>query len=79
MLLGAHNHHLISSLNKSNKVLIVSKMSQFKKLKVNIIKISVIESEADIRHYLNRQKGIDIILILSNKNTSNIINIIKNG
>ena len=79
MLLGTHNHRLISSLNKSNKVLIISKMSQFKKLKVNNIKISVIESESHIRHYLNRQKGIDIILILSNKNTTNIINSIKNG
>ena len=54
-------------------------MSQFKKLKINNIKISVIESEAHIRHYLSRHKGIDIILILSNKNTTNIINIIKNG
>lgn len=79
MLLGAHNHRLVSSLNKSNKVLIISKMSQFKKLKANNIKISVIESETLIRHYLNRQNSIDIILILSNKNTTNIINSIKNG
>ncbi len=78
MNLGVHNNELISSLNKSNKVLIMTKLGIFYKLFKNNIKISVIESERQIRHYLNTNK-FDIILILSNKSTEKIITSIKHG
>ena len=44
----------------------MTKLGIFYKLFKNNIKISVIESERQIRHYLNTNK-FDIILILSNK------------
>ena len=78
MHLGAHDSKLLSSLNKSKEVLIVTKSKRLKKLVENNIKISVIESKSQIGHYLQKNNEYDNILILSNKNTEDIIKYIRN-
>ena len=45
----------------------------------NNIKINVIETEAQIREYLDRENNFDIVLVISNRNTENILRYIKNG
>ena len=75
--LGAHDSKLLSSLNKSREVLVVTKSKRLKKLLENNIKISVIESKSQIGHYLQNNEY-DNILILSNKNTKDIIESIRN-
>ena len=45
----------------------------------NNIKINVIETEAQIREYLDKEIKFDIVLVLSNRNTENILRYIKNG
>jgi hypothetical protein len=59
-------------------VLVVTKSERLKKLLENNIKISVIESESQIGHYLQNNNDYDNILILSNKSTKDIIKSIKN-
>ena len=78
MNLGTHDSKLLSSLNKSKDVLVVTKSERLKKLLENNIKISVIESESQIGHYLQNNNEYDNILILSNKSTKDIIKSIKN-
>ena len=78
MNLGAHDSKLLSSLNKSREVLIVTKSKRLKKLFENNIKISVIESKSQIGHYLQNNNEYDNILILSNKSTKDIIKSIRN-
>ena len=78
MNLGTHDSKLLSSLNKSRDVLIVTKSKRLKKLLENNIKISVIESKSQIGHYLQKNNEYDNILILSNKNTKDIIKSIRN-
>ena len=78
MNLGTHDSKLLSSLNKSKDVLIVTKSKRLKKLVENNIKISVIESKSQIGHYLQNNNKYDNILILSNKNTEDIIKSIRN-
>ena len=78
MNLGAHDSKLLSSLKKSKGVLIVTKSKRLKKLLENNIKISVIESKSQIGHYLQKNYDYDNILILSNKNTKDIIKSIRN-
>ena len=56
MQLGVHHDQLVSSLNKSNSVLIITKMKMFKSLEKNNNKINVIESESQISQYLNANK-----------------------
>ena len=77
MHLGTHDSKLLSSLNKSKKVLIVTKSKRLKKLVENNIKISVIESKLQIGHYLQNNNNYDNILILSNKSTKDIIEHIR--
>ncbi len=77
MQLGIHNEHLISSLNQSNYVLIITKTKMFKSFEKNNNKINVIESESQISQYLNCNKKFDIILILSNKNTNDVKKYLK--
>ena len=79
MILGAHNNKLMSSLKRSDKVIVLTKKREIKNILRNNIKINVIESESQIRDYLVSGDIFDIILILSNKNTENIIKHIKNG
>ena len=79
MILGAHNNKLMSSLKRSDKVIVLTKKREIKNTLRNNIKINVIESESQIRDYLVSGDIFDIILILSNKNTENIIKHIKNG
>tara|TARA_Y100000389_G_C17432510_1_gene503552 strand:+ start:402 stop:1721 length:1320 start_codon:yes stop_codon:yes gene_type:complete len=78
MALGSHNANLMSSLNKSNRTLIITKSSKLQALVKNNIKINVIESKSQISDYLNRNKTFDNVLILSNKNTEDVIGYIKN-
>jgi UDP-N-acetylmuramate: L-alanyl-gamma-D-glutamyl-meso-diaminopimelate ligase len=78
MNLGAHDSKLLSSLNKSKSVLIVTKSKRLKKLLENNIKINVIESKSQIGDYLQTNNAYDNILILSNKNTEDIIKSIRN-
>ena len=78
MNLGAHDSKLLSSLSKSKDVLIVTKSERLKKLVENNIKINVIESKSQIGHYLQTNNAYDNILILSNKNTKDIIKSIRN-
>ncbi len=78
MNLGAHDSKLLSSLSKSKDVLIVTKSKRLKKLLENNIKINVIESKSQIGHYLQTNNAYDNILILSNKNTEDIIKSIRN-
>ena len=77
MQLGTHNNSLVSSLNKSNLVLIVTKIKMFKALAKNNNKINVIESISQISQYLVCNDDIDIVLILSNKNTNEIKEYLK--
>ncbi len=79
MILGAHNNKLMSSLKRSDKVIVLTKKREIKNILRNNIKINVIESESQIRDYLVSRDIFDIILVLSNKNTENIIKHIKNG
>ena len=79
MILGTHNNKLMSSLKRSDKVIVLTKKREIKNILRNNIKINVIESESQIRDYLVSGDIFDIILILSNKNTENIIKHIKNG
>ena len=79
MILGAHNNKLMSSLKRSDKVIVLTKKREIKNTLRNNIKINVIESESQIRDYLVSGDIFDIILVLSNKNTENIIKHIKNG
>ncbi len=92
--LGVHNHNLLSSLKHSNFVLVITHnkkllkhynfvlviTSNKKLLKYfsNNIKINVIECESQIGDYLFNINKFDNILILSNKNTKNVIKYIKN-
>ena len=78
MNLGTHDSKLLSSLNKSRDVLVVTKSKRLKKLLENNIKISVIESQSQIGHYLQNNNEYDTILILSNKSTKEIIRSIRN-
>ncbi len=79
MRLGVHNAQLVPSLKKSDKALVLTKLKSLKRLIGKNIKISVIETEAQIREYLDRENNFDIILVLSNRNTENILRYIKNG
>jgi UDP-N-acetylmuramate: L-alanyl-gamma-D-glutamyl-meso-diaminopimelate ligase len=77
MHLGTYDDRLASSLNSSNSVLIITKSKRLKKLFRNNIKINVIECKSQIGDYLISNNCIDNILILSNKNTKDIIEYIK--
>ena len=77
MHLGTHDDRLASSLNSSNSVLIITKSKRLKKLFRNNIKINVIECKSQIGDYLTSNNCFDNILILSNKNTKDIIEYIK--
>ena len=77
MQLGVHNEQLMPSLHKSDVVLIITKNRMFKSLARNNNKINVIESEVQIGQYLKHIKNLDIILILSNKNTNNVKKYLK--
>ena len=77
MHLGAHDDHLVSSLKSSNNVLVITKSRRLKKIFQNNIKINVIECESQIGDYLISNNCFDSILILSNKNTKDIIEYIK--
>ena len=77
MHLGTHDDRLASSLNSSNSVLIITKSKRLKKLFRNNIKINVIECKSQIGDYLLSNNYFDNILILSNKNTKDIIEYIK--
>ena len=77
MQLGTHNNSLVSSLNESNLVLIVTKIKMLKALAKNNNKINVIESISQISQYLVCNDDINIVLILSNKNTNEIKEYLK--
>jgi UDP-N-acetylmuramate: L-alanyl-gamma-D-glutamyl-meso-diaminopimelate ligase len=77
MHLGIHDDHLSSSLKSSNNVLIITKSRRLKKIFQNNIKINVIECKSQIGDYLLSNNCFDNILILSNKNTKDIIEYIK--
>ena len=77
MRLGVHDAQLVPSLNKSDRALILTKFKSLKRLIGNNIKINVIETEAQIREYLDKENNFDIILVLSNGNTENIFRYIK--
>ena len=77
MHLGVHDDSLASSLKGSTNVLIVTKSRRLKKLFRNNIKINVIESKTQISDYLLNNNCFDNVLILSNKNTKDIIKYIK--
>ena len=77
MRLGVHDAQLVPSLNKSDRALILTKFKSLKRLIGNNIKINVIETEAQIREYLDKENKFDIILVLSNRNTENIFRYIK--
>ena len=68
---------MISSLKNQQSVDYDYKQGIFYKLFKNNIKISVIESERQIRTLSHNTNNFDIILILSNRNTDNILNNIK--
>ena len=78
MHLGTHDDTLLSSLRSSRNVVIITKSRRLKKLVQNNIKISVIESKSQIGDYLQSNDSYDNILILSNKNTKDIVGYIKN-
>ena len=77
MHLGTHDDRLASSLKSSNNVLVITKSKRLKKLFRNNIKINVIECKSQIGDYLISNNCFDNILILSNKNTKDIIEYIK--
>ena len=77
MRLGVHDAQLVPSLNKSDRALVLTKFKSLKRLIGNNIKINVIETEAQIREYLDKENNFDIILVLSNRNTENIFRYIK--
>ena len=77
MSLGTHDDSLASSLKGSKNVLIITKSRRLKKLFQNNIKINVIECKSQIGDYLLSNNCFDNILILSNKNTKDIIEYIK--
>ena len=79
MRLGVHNDQLVPSLKKSDRVLVLTRFKPLKRLIGNNIKINVIETEAQIREYLEEENNFDIVLVLSNRNTENILRYIKNG
>ena len=79
MILGVHNVQLIPSLKKSVRALVLTSFEPLKRLMGNNIKINVIETEAQIREYLDKESNFDIVLVLSNRNTENILRYIKNG
>jgi len=76
--LGVHNDNLSSSLKHSNFVLVITHNKKLLKYFSNNIKINVIEYESQIGDYLSNVSKFDNILILSNKNTKNVIKYIKN-
>ncbi|MBL6818826.1 MAG: UDP-N-acetylmuramate:L-alanyl-gamma-D-glutamyl-meso-diaminopimelate ligase [Gammaproteobacteria bacterium] len=76
--LGVHNDNLSSSLKHSNFVLVITHNKKLLKYFSNNIKINVIECESQIGDYLSNISKFDNILILSNKNTKNVIKYIKN-
>ena len=78
MRLGVHNAQLVPSLKKSDRALVLTRFKSLKRFIGNNIKINVIETEAQIREYLDKEKNFDIILVLSNKNTEKILRYIKN-
>ena len=78
MRLGIHNAQLVPSLKKSDRAIVLTKGKALKRLVGNNIKINVIETEPQIRHYLDKESIFDIILVLSNRNTENILRYIKN-
>ena len=79
MKLGVHDNDISSSLKESDKAIVLTELKSLKKQLKNNIKINVIETEAQIRDYLHNEHNFDIILILSNRNTENIIRCIRNG
>ena len=79
MKLGVHDADISSALKKSDKTLVLTKLNSLKRQLKNNIKINVIETEAQIRDYLHNENNFDIILILSNRNTENILRYIRNG
>ena len=79
MRLGVHNDQLVPSLKESDRVLVLTRFKPLKRLIGNNIKINVIETEAQIREYLDRENNFDIVLVLSNRNTEKILRYIKNG
>ena len=78
MRLGVHDAQLVPSLKESDRALVLTKFKSLKRLIGNNIKINVIETEAQIREYLDKENNFDIVLVLSNRNTKNILRYIKN-
>ena len=78
MRLGVHDAQLVPSLKESDRALVLTKFKSLKRLIGNNIKINVIETEAQIREYLDRENNFDVVLVLSNRNTKNILRYIKN-
>jgi UDP-N-acetylmuramate: L-alanyl-gamma-D-glutamyl-meso-diaminopimelate ligase len=76
--LGVHNDNLLSSVKRSNLVLVITSNEKLLKYFSKNIKINVIECESQIGDYLSNVNKFDNILILSNKNTKNAIKYIKN-
>ena len=76
--LGVHNDNLLSSVKRSNLVLVITSNEKLLKYFSKNIKINVIECESQIGDYLSNVNKFDNILILSNKNTKNTIKYIKN-
>ena len=79
MKLGIHDDEISSSLKKSDKTIVLTQLKPLKRRLKNNIKINVIETEAQIGDYLHNENNFDIILILSNRNTENILRYIRNG
>ncbi len=79
MKLGIHDDEISSSLKRSDKTIVITQLKPLKRRLKNNIKINVIETEAQIGDYLHNEENFDIILILSNRNTENIVRYIRNG
>lgn len=78
MLMGAHDNTLLPALKESDYVLLISKSKNIKNKFNKNTKINVIETHKEISNYLPKMKTIETILILSNKNTDEIIKSLKN-
>ena len=78
MIQGVHKKNLYNALSKSNISLVVKKRSIKWSFSGNNNKIFVIDSCSKITDYIKSHIGsIDVILIMSNGNTDNIIKAIK--
>ena len=80
MLRGAHKEELYNALKISDLSLVIStKKIDWKFSKNNNNKISMIASYAKINEYIRKNiTNIDLILIMSNVNTKNIVEHIRN-